>query len=50
MAPEGAEVAGDRYISPVFSFNEDEHRELLTAARNVDLVLKGERGHDVRNS
>jgi hypothetical protein len=46
--PEGGEVAGDKYISPVFSFDEEEHRELMSAANNVDLVLKGERGHDVR--
>jgi hypothetical protein len=44
--PEGNEVAGDKYISPVFSFEEDEHQELIAAAKNVDLVLKGERGHD----
>ena len=48
--PEGGEVAGDKYISPVFSFDEEEHRELISAAGNVDLVLKGERGHDVRVS
>ena len=48
--PEGGEVAGDKYISPVFSFDEEEHRELISAANNVDLVLKGERGHDVRVS
>lgn len=41
-------MAGDKYVSPVFSFSEEEHRELLDAARNVDLVLKGEAGHDVR--
>jgi hypothetical protein len=46
--PEGGDVAGDKYISPVFSFDEEEHRELISAANNVDLVLKGERGHDVR--
>ncbi len=37
-----------RYMNPAFNFNDGEHEELLEAAANVDAVLKGEKGDDVR--
>ena len=37
-----------RYMNPAFNFNEGDHEELMEAAANVDAVLKGEKGDDVR--
>ena len=39
----------EHYLNPAFKFDEDEHAALLCEAENVDLVLKGERGNDVRH-
>jgi len=43
------EVDPDEYVNPAFNFDEAEHEELLAAAANIDAVLKGEKGDDVRS-
>lgn len=45
---ENAEAEGELYLNPAFKFDEEDHKALLLEAQNVDLVLKGERGDEVR--
>lgn len=45
---ENAEAEGELYLNPAFKFDEEDHKALLHEAQNVDLVLKGERGDEVR--
>ncbi len=40
----------DEYVNPAFNFDEAEHEEVLAAAANIDAVLKGEKGDDVRTT
>ena len=42
------DVDTKRYVNPAFNFDDAEHKELLEAAANVDAVLKGDKGDDVR--
>lgn len=43
-----AEAEGELYLNSAFKFDEEDHKALLLEAENVDLVLKGERGDEVR--
>ena len=43
------EVDAAQYENPAFKFDEADHEELLAAAANVDAVLKGEKGDEVRH-
>ena len=38
----------EHYLNPAFKFDEVDHKAVLREAENIDLVLKGERGNEVR--
>ena len=48
QASAGEATAADQYLNPAFKFNEEDHQAVLRETENIDLVLKGERGNEVR--
>ena len=47
-ADKGDDVPGEQYLNPLFRFDEKDHQAVLQEAENLDLILKGKRGNDVR--
>ena len=50
QASAGEATAADQYLNPCFKFNEEDHQAVLRETENIDLVLKGERGNEVRHA